>query len=155
MKGVEKKSFSCYNSFSDKNNSIKMAKYELVFLIPAEASEDEIEKIEEKVKSLISDKDGEVLDVRVDPARREIGEIIDGRNSAKMISANFNLSPENLPILNKELKETNSIMRHIIVLKPKIKPRKEKVERLDKEKKLSDKVELEEIDKKIEEMLNE
>ncbi len=133
-----------------------MKKYELTYLVPSELSDADIQKMEVKIGSFITDNKGEVTNVKSDPARRDLGVEIDKRKSARMNSIFFTLDPSHIAGLEKLLKENEGIMRHILVNKPDIKAdRKRGESRFELEKKPSEKVELKEIDKKIEEILSE
>ncbi len=133
-----------------------MKKYELTYLVPSELSDADIQKIQTEVDSFITENKGEVTNFKSDPARRDLGDEINERKSARMNSALFALNPAHIAGLEKLLKENEDIMRHILVHKPDIKAdRKRGESRSDLERKPSDKVELKEIDKKIEEILSE
>ncbi len=130
-----------------------MKKYELTCLISAEASEEEIQKIQEAIDSIV--KGDNLSGFRVDPARRELGDIVAGQKSAKLISVVYNFESKEAPRINQEVKKIEGVMRHILVIKPDIKPDKKAERTEEPKKKTSEKVELGDIDKKIEEILSE
>ncbi len=134
-----------------------MKKYELTYLVPLELSDADLKRIQQEFESLISDNKGEILSSQIDPARRELGDEIKGTKNARMSTIIFNLNPAEILKLEKFAKEEKEILRHILIFKPEIKPDKKRKELKpdEPEKKSSEKVELKEIDKKIEEILNE
>lgn len=133
-----------------------MKKYELTYLVPSELGDTELQGIQKEIESFITDNKGEVLNVKTDPARRELGDEIEGKNNARMSAMVFTLEPNHIAGLEKVVKEKGEVLRHLLVNKPEIKPDKKRGERkTDVERKSSDKVELKEIDKKIEEILSE
>ena len=130
-----------------------MKKYELTYLIPSELSDIEFQK---EIESFIADNKGEVLNVKTDPAKRELGDEIKGRRDARMNSLVFTMDPTHITGLEKIVKEKDDLLRHLLVNKPEIKPDKKRGEKkADVERKPSNKVELKDIDKKIEEILSE
>ena len=130
-----------------------MKKYELTYLIPSELSDIEFQK---EIESFITDNNGEVLSVKIDPAKRELGDEIKGRRDARMNSLVFTLDSAHIAGIKKIVKEKADLLRHLLVNKPEIKPDKKRGERkIEIETKPSNKVELKEIDKKIEEILSE
>ena len=133
-----------------------MKKYELTYLVPSELSDTDIQRIQSEIDSFITGNEGEVTSFKSDPARRDLGVDIDEKRTARMNSVFFSISPSHIAGLEKIMKESEEIMRHILVYKPDIKAdRKRGESRSELERKPSDKVELKEIDKKIEEILSE
>lgn len=133
-----------------------MKKYELTYLVPSELSDTDIQKIQTEMDSFITGNKGEVTNVKSDPARRDLGVEVAERKNARMNSVLFTLDPAGIAGLEKLLKENGSIMRHILVNRPVIKAdRKRGESRPELERKPSDKVDIKEIDKKIEEILSE
>ncbi len=133
-----------------------MKKYELTYLVPLELDDADLKKIQQEIESLVAENKGEILISQIDPARRELGDEIGGTKNARMSTIVFNLNPTEISKLEKFVKEEKKILRHILIFKPEIKPDKKREEpKLESEKKSSEKVELKEIDKKIEEILNE
>jgi len=133
-----------------------MKKYELTYLVSPELNDTELQGIQGEVESFIADNKGEVLSVKIDPTKRDLGTEIKSKKNARMSALVFTLEPVHIAGLKKIVKEKSELLRHLLVSKPKIKPDKKRGERKPNiERKMSDKVELKEIDKKIEELLSE
>jgi len=153
-----------------------MGFYELTYLILPDLSEEEVKKISKDVGELIAQESG-VLKKEAEPIKRKLGYPINKKAEAFLVSLDFELTPDKLEKLEKKLKSENKILRYLIFAKQspeKIKklfprePRKS-LERMpfaevpsEKEAAktsfgLSEtkKIELKEIDKKIEEILKE
>jgi len=129
-----------------------MRHYELTYLISPELSEEEIRGFQEKIISLIQGLGSELLGETKTPIRKKM---------AYLATLNFNLDPEKLGSLEKGLKSENQVLRYIILAKPRTKEvlvRGEKVPSSKLPKKIvkpEAKVELKEIEKKLDEMLGE
>ncbi len=137
--------------------------YELTCLIPPALSEEEIQKISEKVKKFISDESGSLEKITL-PLKKDFAYSPKTVKKVPLIVSTFRLEPEKIENLEKKLKSENQILRHIILSKKVYKesPIKENLLKKPKEEykhSLSQvknsKVELKEIDKKIEEILKE
>lgn len=141
-----------------------MRNYELTYLISPGLSEENFKNLSNKVKNFIQEETG-VLEKVTELSRRKNWGIIG--------TLNFSLNPEKLENLEKKLKSEKEILRYILLVK---KPEKVLKKRFpSKKEKLfktplkitkpsgmesilrgkQKKVELEEIDKKIEEILKE
>lgn len=142
-----------------------MKSYELAYLISSELSEEEARAFQERIISMVKDQGGTLEDVR-NPLRRRLAYSIMKQTQAYLAFFVFKTSPEALADLEKKLKEEKQILRHLIVIKKPVKPIKERVRKIkpqpegtaafeenkeytEKEKK----VELEEIEEKLEEIL--
>ena len=149
--GLDKITSTCYNP-----SQINMKKYELTYLVSPELSESGLQEIQGEVESFITDNKGEVLSLKIDPTKRDLGSEIKGKKNARMTALIFTLEPVHIAGLKKIVKEKSELLRHLLVNKPKIKPDKKRGEKKSNiERKMPDKVELKEIDKKIEELLSE
>ncbi len=128
-----------------------MRHYELTYLISPELSEEEIKSFQEKIISLIQEVGGSLSKV-LEPARKKM---------AYLATLNFHLDPEKLGSLEKGLKSENQVLRYIILTKPRTKEvlglsKKVPPSKLPKKiVKPEAKVELKEIEKKLDEMLGE
>ncbi len=140
-----------------------MKKYELTYLVSPELNDDEIVSIQEEINSII-EKDGEILNKGFGPIKKELASEIEGKRRAFLISVLFNADPEKINVLEKHLKETKDVIRHIFLAKRKKErerkkrsespaPATEDVATKDEEIPAK-KVDIKEIDKKIEEILN-
>lgn len=146
-----------------------MKYYELTYLLTPELSEEEGKIFQKKIQSLIQGEDGIVNETR-NPLKRKMGYPIKNKEEAFLISLNFNLAPEKLGSLEKKLRSENQILRYLILTKPEAKvslaggkkiPLLSKIlpSKTYKDKKIvkpkEKKVELKEIEKKLEEILGE
>jgi small subunit ribosomal protein S6 len=143
-----------------------MKYYELAYLISPDLSEEESKSLFLKVGGFVSEGQG-VLGKITGPFKRKLGYLIKNKKEALLASLEFHLNPESLSVLEKKLKAENQILRYLIIAKKvyKITPREERVHLFKKTPKISEKtaghkpehrkVELKEIDQKIEEILGE
>jgi small subunit ribosomal protein S6 len=138
--------------------------YELTILASTDTAEEDLKTLLEGIKNLISQEKG-VLEKETNPVKQKLGYAIKEKTEAFLVNLTFTLSPEGLKNLEKELKEKKEILRYIIVIKKPIKEIITKIRRRpekavqpvveEKEESKSEKIELEEIDEKIEEILKE
>jgi ribosomal protein S6 len=122
-----------------------MRNYELTYLISSGLSEEELKRFQEKIISLIQEVGGTLGETK-EPIRKKV---------AYLATLNFHLSPEKLDSLEKRLKSENQIIRYMILVR---KAPKKVLEVAIKSKKIikpEPKVELKEIEKKLEEILDE
>lgn len=143
-----------------------MKPYELTYLISAELPEEEARAFQNKIASLIKEEGGLLNELRL-PLRRKLAYPIKKQNQAFLAFLNFQINPAGLINLEKKLKSENQILRYLILIKKPIKATKERAKRAaapheptafgekkviaEKEKK----VDLKEIEKKLEEILKE
>jgi len=136
-----------------------MRLYELIYLISPELSDQELKTFTQKITGFIQEEGG-FLETIKNPDKRKLEYLIKKKGTAYSVFLNFYLNPEKLERLEKKLKEENQILRYLIltkkpspvlatktlaskpakILKRKIWPAKPKVE-------------LKEIEKKLEEIL--
>ena len=141
-----------------------MKLYELTYLISPDLSEEEIRVLQEKINSLIQE-EGRVLPDSTSNGglvRKTLAHPIKKNRSAFLSTLSFQLNPEELESLEKKLKAESKILRYLILGKPKTKPpttfRKKMVggkPPTPRKKVVGGKVELKEIEKKLEEILGE
>lgn len=128
-----------------------MRLYELTYLISPEVSEEELKNLQEKVNSLIQ-KEGGILNKINSPSKKGLSYPIKKKKEAFLVSTSFYLEPEKIENLEKKLKAEAFLLRYLIsaeklpkkvlipapkkLIKPKVK-----------------KVDLKEIEKKLEEIL--
>ena len=144
-----------------------MKLYELTFLLTPDLAEEEGKLFQNKIQSLIQGEDGILTDSK-NPLKRKLGYPIKDKREAFVVTLNFNLAPEKLGSLEKKLKSENQILRYLILTKPEPKvslvggkkmPFSAKIlpSKTYKDKKIvkpkEKKVELKEIEKKLEEIL--
>ncbi|MBZ9572503.1 30S ribosomal protein S6 [Patescibacteria group bacterium] len=146
-----------------------MKYYELTYLVSPELSEEKIKNFSEKTNSFIKEEGGSLGKVK-NPLKRELGYLIKKRGTAYLISVDFHLDSKKLENLEKKLKSESQVLRYVITKKEKKVIeipakifRKEPVLRKVSGKEIpaperpgrAPKVELKEIEKKLEEILGE
>lgn len=130
-----------------------MQSYQLSYLISSDLSEEEIKNFQEKINSLI-EKEGGILNRIEKPSKKKLAYPVKKRGLASLLALDFQVNPEGLANIERKLKEEDQILRYLLITKKlevfpeiSIKPKKE-IEKLKK-------VELKEIEKKLEEILGE
>jgi len=140
-----------------------MKNYELTYLISPELNEEEIKNISEKINSSIKENGG-ILDELKNPIKKRIEYSIKNKGEAFLIGLNFHIDPGKLSEIENKLKQELCIFRYIILIKKPVglieKPRIAKITKdikvsIKTERPREKKVELKEIEKKLEEILNE
>lgn len=145
--------------------------YELTFILSPNLGEEEISSFEQEIEKNIENLEG-TLRKKGRPEKRSLSYPIKKFQSGYYLMVNFLFSPEKLEELYSALKHKKEILRYIITVipeesssvkdikgkKPKKIPQAEKIKKLKEEKpspkKASkSKTKLEEIDKKLEEIL--
>ncbi len=122
-----------------------MRYYELTYLLAPNLSEEELTKITEKINSFISEQSG-ILGKPARPERKRLGYEINKNKEAFLASISFSLNPKNLKQLRKSLDAESGVIRYSLV-------QKETPEKKTKRMKKTKKVDLKEIDKKIDQIL--
>jgi len=124
-----------------------MKNYELSYLVSSNLSEEEIKALQESVNSLIQKEEGILLENDY-PIKKE---------GFSLLSLKFQMDPEKIAGLEKSLKADSRIFRHILLIKHPMKDAK-KMRRPMKtisKKTEKSKVELKEIESRLEEILGE
>lgn len=144
-----------------------LKKYELTYLASPDFSEEEIKTYSEKIAGFVADENG-LQENQISPQKRVLAYNINGKSSAFLTTIIFKIASESLEKLEKKLRAEDRILRYILIVK---KPRKEKINlraKAHREKRKtalaeksgmekireSRKAEIKDIDKKIEEILN-
>lgn len=131
-----------------------MKLYELNYLILTDLSEKELKGCQEKISSLIQEEGGILIDKEKRLVRKTLAYPIKKRGTAFLATLSFQILPERLESLEKKLKSESNILRYQIFTKKL--PKKIRVVPIGKPKNIiKPKVELKEIEKKLEEILNE
>ena len=128
--------------------------YELTYLISPDLSEEEIKVLQEKVTSLIQEEG--ILSEVGSSIRKTLAYPIKKKQSAFSTTLSFQISPERLENLEKKLKAESKVLRYLILTKKL--PKKIAALPVKKPRKIvrpKPKVELKEIEKKLEEILGE
>jgi|SRR3989338_5230787 len=141
-----------------------MQRYEISYLIPIESSEEERKSLSERVISSIQQNGGILEDTR-QPIMQNLAHPIKKAASAFLVSLNFLIVPEKIAEIEGKLKSEPSIIRYFLAIKKSVKAGKKAPRRLPKSFAPAakepvaeaaagkEKVELQEIDKKLEEIL--
>lgn len=151
-----------------------MKSYELTYLISPDLSEEELKNFSGKISNFIQEDSG-ILEKTTEPSKKKLGYPIKKKGEAFLVTLSFSLNPEKLENLEKKLKSENQILRYLILTKktpetvlPKLQPRTvpsqtevsagptvKEPNKPPVHQPKDEKVELKEIDKKIEEILGE
>lgn len=137
--------------------------YEITLILSPDLREEEINLFQEEFKKNIEKIEGSFKKIGK-PEKRNLAYPIKKFQSGYYLSVNFFLAPEKLEELRLILKHKKEILRYLIVFAPeeKLRPKKkleQKIEKIKpsekvKEKKTTEKkIPLEDIDKKLEEIL--
>lgn len=144
--------------------------YELTYLLSSDIQKDDLKNLSDKINSFIIQENG-LIKQTTEARLQKLAYQIKKKAGAYLLSINFTLNPESLEKIEKKLKEEGQILRYIILTKDspeKIAQRsrtrfplrsrasQEKITPRVSTSKIgeSQKIELKEIDKKIEEILN-
>jgi len=138
-----------------------MNHYELLYLVSANYTEEELVPIKEKVKELITKFAGQIT-LEDNLGKKKLAYPIKTVRNGYYLLYEFDLEPEKIKDLEREIKLTPEIMRHQVVSKKvqspsmiQITENKAKKEKEVEEKKKSDKdkIKLEDLDQKLDEIL--
>lgn len=126
--------------------------YEITYIAVPTLNEKEIEALQNKVKSFIQEMEGKIEN-ELSPIKTKLGYPIKKFSEGFLVSIEFSLLPEKIDLLDKKIKETPEILRHLIInkKKPSLKPAKTKETKIKKPKK----VELKDLEEKLKEILEE
>lgn len=130
--------------------------YELTYLISSDLSEKEIKTLQDKIISLIQEKGG-ILGVEEKlPFKKKLAYPVKKQSQAYLTVINFQMMAEKLIDLEKKIKLENQILRYLILAKKELRVAKFPKKPPGSLKKIvKPKVELKEIEKKLEEILDE
>lgn len=130
-----------------------MRYYDLSYLISPDLSEKEAQQFNEKIIDFIL-KEGGILDTTQSLKKINLAYPIKKKKEAYFATLTFFLSPQKAPLLSQELEKEEKILRFLIFKKKS--PQKIKKAQVSKPKPpLKEKVKLEELEKKLEEILKE
>ena len=129
-----------------------MKLYEFTYLIKPDFSREDINSLQDKIKSFITEGEGSVVKIDT-PLKKYLAYPIKKNKEAFLTDLTFNLEPNRLDDLEKKIKAEKGIIRYLLLKKKLL---KEKVgTRPRRRLKPKAKVELKEIEKKLEEILGE
>jgi len=136
-----------------------MNDYELTCLISSALEEEEKNKTIDEIKALITDSEGEVINLS--PSKEvDLGYPIKDEVKAYMLIIDFKIIGEKIEEIKKSLKEKKELLRCFLIKKEKQRSKaipKRKIEKIIKTEAETDKegkIKLKDIDQKIEELLN-
>lgn len=132
-----------------------MKSYELTYLISPDLSEQEVNSLVTEINSFIKEKGG-LLENNLSPLKKQLSYPIAKKTMAYLVSANFQLKPEELMEIKKQLRLKPEILRFLIVniLIKKTKSRLRPASKISLKKETPNKkVDFKEIEKKLEEIL--
>ncbi|OGZ34726.1 MAG: 30S ribosomal protein S6 [Candidatus Portnoybacteria bacterium RBG_19FT_COMBO_36_7] len=140
--------------------------YELTYIIISNFPDQEVIAQTDKVRSFINDLGGEIKNEKLGEKRR-LAYPIKKQGYGFYVTVEFNIDPEKVIELDKKIRLQSNILRHLLINKDEIKetPRRISIPRPPKEKigigarpeseTPEEKVKIEELDKKLEEILEE
>lgn len=142
-----------------------MKTYELTYIISPEITSEEAIAEAKDIESFVQAQKGVILRQN-NPIARTLSYPIKKRASGFMGVLEFQLEPEKLSELKEKIDKDRKIVRHMVIIKKLVKERKQRRTRIkpvsivesspiETETKAEKKVELEEIEKKLDEILNE
>ena len=132
-----------------------MKYYELTYLISPELSEKEINSLSTEINSLIQKNQG-ILEKTTPVLKKQLAYPIKKKTIAYLASLNFQIKAKELEKLKKQIESNQKILRYLILTTSKAVPKTIKIPLIIKKAKEivpKKKVELKEIEKKLEEML--
>ena len=91
-----------------------MRKYELLYVLQPDLDEEQMQALKEKVNGIIAEQSGQNVEVNEWGKRRLAYEIADHREG-HYIEVHFEGTPQVVDELERVIKITNGILRHIIV----------------------------------------
>lgn len=126
--------------------------YEFTYLIEPDLSKEDINSLQETIKSFIEEEEGSITKINP-PLKKNLAYPIKKNKEAFLADLTFDLNPDKLDSLKKKIKSEKRIIRYLL-LKKKLLKKKLKV-RATRKPQPKAKVELKEIEKKLEEILGE
>jgi len=91
-----------------------MRKYELLYLLQPDLEEEQAKALQEKISALISQQGGQIQEVKEWGKRRLAYEIANYREGY-YIEVHFDGNPEVVDELDRVIKITSGILRHIVI----------------------------------------
>ncbi len=139
-------------------------KYELVFILPSQLEGGDLENVKNEIKEIVNKFEGSIE--FKEERRHELAYPVNKQGQGIYLISQVSIAPENVANFSKELKLNKQILRHLIaqmpVIRPEVeKPRKPKPAAVSHEppkkkvKEKPSKEELKEIDKKLDEIIEE
>lgn len=132
-----------------------MQLYEFTYLIHPKTKKESRESLEERVKSFIKDQEGKTTHI-IPPSKKRLAYPIKNQEKAFLATFLFRAEPKKLAGIEENIKKEEDILRYLILKREEEKERKRRKKEApetEKEKGKKPKVELKEIEKKLEEIL--
>jgi ribosomal protein S6 len=132
-----------------------MKNYELAYLISSDLSTEEAKSLSEKMAGFVSELQGTIKN-NAEPEKRKLGYPIKKKAEAFLASLEFAILPEKIIGLKEKILSEKQIIRSMIIAKPKENQKKKKTRQpqpAEKNAPVGEKVEIENMDKKIDEIL--
>jgi small subunit ribosomal protein S6 len=136
-----------------------MKKYELIYLISPDLSSEEADLLSTEISSLIKENEG-IPETNLPLLKKQLAYPIKKKRAAYLGSLIFQIIPLNLEKIKKQIESNSKILRYLILtkIKEKLKPVSRPVKTISIIKKTKEispqkKIKLEEIEKKLEEIL--
>jgi ribosomal protein S6 len=126
-----------------------MKLYEIAFLIDPKISEKEAEEVQQKIENMIQDIGG-IFWFREKIVKKNLAYPIKKQFEAYLASVQFFLKPQKIKEVEKKLKKESQILRYLIVTRQ---MKKGEVQKATGAERKEEKVELEKLEKKLEEIL--
>ena len=130
-----------------------MKHYELTYLISPELSEKEANSLSAEINLLIQEKQG-ILEKTIPASKKQLAYIIKKKTAAYLVSSFFQIEIKELEEIKKQIESNSKILRYLLLTKEL--PEKVTATLIKKPRKtIKPKAKLKEIEKKLEEILNE
>ena len=136
-----------------------MRNYEITLILSSVKQEEELNDIFQKFIAFIQEQGG-ILEKQQIIGKRHLGSPIQKKEEGILATVSFSISQEKLPEIEKALKETTDVLRYLISHKKPIRlakqrPKKERVFTTAPRETTAEKIELKNIDEKLEEIFKE
>lgn len=92
-----------------------MKAYELLYFVAPNIEDDTRQAVATRIETIIKDAKGTVDNVEDWGERRKLAYEIDGQSDADYILVDFHADPESIAELNRVLRITDAVMRHMVV----------------------------------------
>lgn len=131
--------------------------YDLTYILNPNLSEEEVVNYKKQIRDLIISKEGQIL-AELPENKRKLAYPLKKMVQGYYLSLDFEMPAESLAELEKKLKLDNNVLRHLIIKKEKIVVEAFSEEdttksRRERRPKKEERVKIEELDKKLEELL--
>jgi len=105
------------NGFSPEGGGVKMRDYEMMFIIKPDLSDENIAEIKEKLHNIIADFGGEFENEVPGWGKKRMAYRIEDYSEGIYVLWNFKGKPETVAELDRVIKISDSLLRHIIIRK--------------------------------------